>query len=287
MNLCIQDRCKRCDIGYIIKDYIRPLMQALSVHLSEYNMRLIETKCLNTAVMMMYLFFGQNSLKHTQYCDVHNVVERHKQGQDNNAQIVKQLTKDITRKTAQRYVYYIMLTDGYFIKPDGSKVFFPGHVFLIEKIPSEQGLYYYIYQSYINEYTFEEYVEINKTIKIHQKKLDYYLSNIANMVKDRVWNEDFVKFWKDMTKVDTKHMLDSVADEAFYVCYQKVLHKKCVSELFRFTSYVLKHIPMSENKMNETFGGHIDYHEKSRPLTNGEMRKSMQALYQRLVKLTA
>lgn len=282
MDLCIKDKCKRCDVGYIIKDYITPLMQALSVHLSEYNMRLIETKCLNTAVMMMYLFFGPNSLKHTQYCDVHNVVERHKNGQDNNRQIVKQLSKDILRKTNKRYVYYIMLTDGYFVKPDGSKVFFPGHVFLIEKIPSDNEVYYYIYQSYINEYTFQEYIEINKTIKVSQKKLEYYLSCISHMVNHRVWNEGFVKFWKDMTKVDTKHMLDSVADEAFYVCYQKVLHKNCVSELIKFCTFVLKHLPKSATKQNEIFGDHIDYHEKSVPLTNAEMRTLIEALNKKL-----
>lgn len=39
-HLCIHDQCKRCDIGYLIKDYMKPLMQALTVQIREYNMRL-------------------------------------------------------------------------------------------------------------------------------------------------------------------------------------------------------------------------------------------------------
>lgn len=50
-----------CDLGYVIQHHIPALMQLLTNELKEYNMQLITTKCLNTAVMMWYLFLGEQS----------------------------------------------------------------------------------------------------------------------------------------------------------------------------------------------------------------------------------
>ena len=216
-NPCINDNCKRCDIGYIIKDYMKPLMQALTIQIREYNMRLVESKCLNTAVSIFTLLFGNNALKHTIYCDVQNVQQRHKEFKDNNAAIAKKMEEDVLRKTKSRYVYYSMLTDGIFVLPDGTKRNFPGHVFLIEKIPWGDDVFYYIYQSYIDKYTFTEYVTKYKSIKVTKEKMEYYMKSINNMVNNRVWDADFIRFWEDMTKVNTNDMLGGVPDGAFLV----------------------------------------------------------------------
>lgn len=286
MSLCITKDCKRCDIGFIIKDFVRPLMQALSVHLEEYNMQLMETKCLNTAVMMMYLLFGTKSLKHTRHCDVPNVVQRHLRSQDNSIVIANKLKMDIMRKTKNRYIYYVMLTDGYFVKHDGSRVFFPGHVFLIEKVPgmNASDTEYFIYQSYINEYTLETQVNMNQKKKVDSKKIKYYMDNLNRMAKDKIWDEKFTEFWKDMTHVDTKHMNGSRPLQAFLVCFQKVQHKQCAEELIRFSKFILTTIPNS--RPDEIYAkSNTEFHEDSQPMTNRQIKRAFTTLVARLTRM--
>jgi hypothetical protein len=279
MSLCIKDKCKRCDIGYVIKNYLKPLLQATTVQIQEYNMRLIDTKCLNTAVSFLYLFFGQKALQYTQYCDVHNVVERHKNNIDNSVNIAKRLQKDLLRKTSSRYIYYIMLTDGYFVKPDGSKAFFPGHVFILEKIPwGTDKTFYYIYQSYIDKYNFADFVDTYHTIKVGQKKVDYYLKKINDMVNKRIWDEEFRVFWKDLTKVDTQEMLNGTPQDAFFVCYRKIKSDSCLKNLLSFVKTTLKTIPNIESERHNIYGNKEDFDSDSHPYTNGQMLDSLTRL---------
>lgn len=280
-KICIKDRCKRCDLGYVIKTYLKPLLQAVTVEVQEYNMRLVITKCLNTAVAFLYLFFGKKALLHTKYCDVHNVVERHRNNTDSSTLIAQKLYKDILRKTTSRYVYYIMLTDGYFTKPDGSRAFFPGHVFVIEKIPwGTDKMFYYIYQSYIEQYNFAEFVDTYKSIKLSHKKVEYYVSKIQDMVNKKVWDQDFVDFWKDLTKVDTPEMLGGVPDNAFFVCYRRIRYDSCMKNLNIFVKSTLKKIPKSLEEKDYIYGDENNFDSSSSPLTNEQMRTSLLNLKQ-------
>jgi hypothetical protein len=280
IKVCVKDTCKRCDIGYLVKDYLLPLMQAMTYQLTEYNMRLIDTKCLNTSVLFFNLFFGKKALKHTMHCDVHNVVSRHDDNIDNSVVIAQQLGKDILRKTKSRYVYYIMLTDGYFIKPDGSRVFFPGHVFVLEKIPWGDDHFYYMYQSYINQYNFATYANKHNSIKVHRSSVKYYMDEIMRMVTQRVWDAAFVRFWNDMTRVDTSHMLGGVPERAFYVCYRKVQHNSCVKNVRTFVKQTLRSIP--RNAPDAIYGESATYDENSHPLTNREMHEQLSKLLARM-----
>jgi hypothetical protein len=38
-------------------------------------------------------------------------------------------------------------------------LFFPGHVFILEKIPSKDEPYFYFYQSYINNYDLKDHIK--------------------------------------------------------------------------------------------------------------------------------
>jgi hypothetical protein len=278
--LCLDDRCKRCDVGYLIKDFMTPLMQALTVHVKEYNMRLIESKCLNTAVSIFFLLFGKDALKHTVFCDVRNVQQRHHFEVDNNQIIANKLREDVLRKTKHRYIYYLMLTDGEFAKPDGSTSFFVGHVFLIEKVPWGDSQYYYIYQSYIDQYTFSEYVAKNKSIRVSKEKMAYYMGKINDMVKKKVWDKEFVEFWSDLTKVDSSNMLNGVPQNAFLVCYRKVKYTSCIKNVAEFVDRTLKVIP--PNADTAIFGSPEIFDEDSSPLTNGLMRSSLTKLQRTL-----
>lgn len=104
-----------CDIGYIIKDHVTALMQMLTVELKEYNMQLVTTKCLNTAVMMTYLLLGNKyALDVTRHCDVPNVVDRNIGKPIDRSFVIKSLRDDLLSKTdvQERALYYVMITDG-------------------------------------------------------------------------------------------------------------------------------------------------------------------------------
>ena len=51
-----------CDLGNIIRGHMPAMMQLLADELKEYNMSMVLTKCLNTAVIMWYLFLGGRCL---------------------------------------------------------------------------------------------------------------------------------------------------------------------------------------------------------------------------------
>lgn len=64
-----------CDIGYVIRDHIPALMQLLTNELTQYRMELLTTKCLNTAVMVWYLFLGEreDTFNDASVCDSRSV----------------------------------------------------------------------------------------------------------------------------------------------------------------------------------------------------------------------
>ncbi len=284
MKYCIKDTCQRCDIGYIIKDYIKPLMQAITIDLTEYNMRLITSKCLNTAVSFMFLFFGKNALKDTVYCDVDNVVERHNSNIDNSNVLMSHLKKDIIRKTKSRYVYYIMLTDGYMTKPDGSQVFFPGHVMVWEKIPWGKENIYYIYQSYIDQYDFNSSFQFRPSLKLSMEKMKYYLESIEKMIQYKVWDRDMITFWRDLTNVDTSRYLDAKASNGtFYLCFRRKRSLNCMKNILTYVKDTLKKIPSVRKGLEQSIYGDINrYDENSSPLTNEKMRNALKELEKRL-----
>lgn len=287
-ELCVKDSCKKCDIPYIIKDFVKPLMQAMTVTLKEeYNMRLLTTKCLNTAVTFMYLFFGRDALLQTRYCDVDNTVERHKSRTDNNLSLALQLKKELLQDTpGASYVYYIMLTDGDFRKPDGDTVFFPGHVFLIEKIPVMRSngptMIYQLYQSYINQYDFNGYVENSTKRQLSKEKITYYLDTIIETISGNKWTQQTTDFWKDFAHVGADAFTDSVPEQAFYLCYRKVHHKHCVKHIKCFVKDVLKNIPRGPKVDDSIYGAPEQYDQKQSPLTNAQMRQQLVTFLKRI-----
>jgi hypothetical protein len=100
-----------CDIAYLIKDHVTALMQVLTVELREYDMQLVTTKCLNTAVMMMYLLLGKRALDVTRHCDVRNVTKRHQSTPVDRGDTIRTLHED-AMTPGKRALFYFMITDG-------------------------------------------------------------------------------------------------------------------------------------------------------------------------------
>ena len=66
---------KYCDLGYVIKDHVKLLMQLLTNDLPQFNFKLQSTKCLNTAIMLLQFLIGEKSQGIADACDTRAVIK--------------------------------------------------------------------------------------------------------------------------------------------------------------------------------------------------------------------
>lgn len=284
LESCTKTGCKPCDIVYIIKDYIKPLMQLLTNDIRDYYMRLLTTKCLNSSVSISYFLLGyKKGIAMSNYCDTHLTRKRHNDGIDNNLQIVQQLKKDVlNRNFKYRYLYYILMTDASFPMKDQPDRFFPGHVFLLEKIPGKPTPSFYFYQSYINEYDINgHYHKNNKTLKMPYNRTAELMDRLAYIITNPVWDERCVRFWKDFTHVDTSKTLQgSSSGNQFFICYRKTKATACLEHVKRYVDDKLKTVDTS--KPQDIYGDMKLYDADQNPLSNLEMYNQLASLQKRI-----
>ena len=78
-KVCLSD----CNVTSIILKYLVPIFQYLSVEMKDYNMKLKTTKCLNTAVMLVYILGSQKDIDtKVDYCDTENINKRYSKIKD-------------------------------------------------------------------------------------------------------------------------------------------------------------------------------------------------------------
>ena len=94
-TLVRKSTCKKCDLGYILKDHLDCIFQLLTNEFPEYNFRMQTTKCLNTAVMLLQFFVGAKGMAIVDSCDTRKVIERHQNGIDDNMIILNDLKRQI------------------------------------------------------------------------------------------------------------------------------------------------------------------------------------------------
>ena len=272
-------KCTRCDVVYIIKNYVVPLMQCLTNDLREYNMQLITSKCLNSAVAIMFFFLGMKGLKHANYCDSNALVERAKQGHQDNSKVVTKIKSSLLRKNVKsRYVNYILFNDGYFPMGTG-QIYFPGHVFVVEKVPSVNGRdpTYNLYQSYINKYDLKGYFEQNKnTFKYSYQQMKSLLEKFNYILNAPSWDAKCVQYWKDFTFVDTSNIQGANHQGKLFVCFSNEKLVKCVENIEKYTKDKLKQIRNHPYK-HEVYGN-ADYYKNDtvKPLSYHEMQQNLQ-----------
>lgn len=279
LNSCTREKCKQCDLAYIVKDYVLPILQCLTNTITDYNMRLLTTKCLNTAVAFSMLLLGDIGVENAGWCDTQKVIERHTKGSDTNRKILDELKPDILNKTqVGRFVFYILMTDAYLPYNNTTKedLFFCGHVLLIERINDGSGSepIYYFYQSYINEYDFKGHMKrMNDTIEMSWERVKNILEKIDYLLTNGKWSQSVVDFWKDFTFVNTQKMVDSNNNNKIFLCYKKTPATECVGILKSYAEKCLANIPVGVD--NEIYGDKSLYDSRQTPLTNGQMRISL------------
>jgi hypothetical protein len=213
-----------CDLGYIIQNHMKFLMDIFQDELAGYYMS-NATKCLNTAVMTLFFFLGQQALKHTQFCDVQTVQKRVKLEGDKSLQNVLDFVCSVRKNTKGKSntLYYVMITDATLpnMNGTGAQGNFPGHVFVIDK---STGPKYNIYQSYIGEYTLNGAIaRNNNSMSIDIQDL---IKNLLHMFENGVWDEQVNKFWQRLTFVEEK-LLGHIITGHIFFCYQEVRHTTC------------------------------------------------------------
>ena len=244
MNVC---RYENCDVTNLIMKYLEPLIQLCSSTMTDYNMQMKTTKCLNTAVMLTNILGGSDKLKTVEYCEVSKINNRYNTKKDklqHKKNIFEELKKDISKKNInKRYFYYILMTNNYMEKSENlnssspETQHFPGHVFIIDKFPScnNKEPTYNIYQSYINEYDLKGHFKRNKnSMKVKDNNINFVLDGINNIISNKVWNNDAVNFWNEFTFVDTKELINYKTDK-INLCYSKISIDDCYKEFYKFT----------------------------------------------------
>ena len=259
-----------CDVGYVVRSHVPALMQLVTAdpRVRElYNMRLITTKCLNTAVMMMHLVLGSGrALRRTLECDVEEVRaasegpgggSAHHRGAvalKTDAQATVQPASRrgmgamellrravMTKDSGRRVLYYVMLTNGDMppvtreaveqdavrrARPghDGGALHFPGHVFVIERLPRDT---FHLYQSYIDNYD----MSAPATRAMGAERMRAILDGLVYIAtRGRVWDAECTRVWRDLTLVDASRYEGSSA-ENILPCYRRVATTRCLGKL--------------------------------------------------------
>ena len=287
-----------CDIGYLVKPHIRAIMQLLTVRLPDYGMHMMTTKCLNTAVMMMYLFLGEAARAPTKHCDTRVIRERN-QGQMSNPrdrEIARQLCRDVLDPAAAgvHTLFYVMITDcDVPLESAPSRtVYFPGHVFVIERVPAmspnEHGRFN-LYQSYINQYSMAEHIDRHDALPVGKQAMKRHLDGLAALTESRLWTEKTTAFWKELTSVEATQFEGHVIEGNLMMCYQRVVPEGCVRKLQELVDRevaALADIIVVGKGGNKVFGGQrstgAERDKGVEPLTNAQMFKQLRALQRKL-----
>jgi hypothetical protein len=271
-----------CNLAYVLRNYVKPLMQTLSNDVKDYYLRLLTTKCLNTAIMLGIFMVGYKKTKEiADFCDTVATRKRHSDNLDDNPTVLKHFKQDVlNKKTRSRYFYYIMLTDGNFVKSNGTTVYFPGHVFVIEKLPGAAS--YNMYQSYINQYDLDGHItKTGNNTRISYEKMQLLLEYLDYILNTEIWDEEAVKKWKSFTFVDTTEtFLGAKCKGHYFMCFKKAMVKNCMAHIRKYTKNKLKQVkPIALSRPQEIYGYHDKYDKNTVPLTNIQMYKQLNKLY--------
>jgi hypothetical protein len=283
---CLSD----CNVITLILKYLVAIFQYLSIEITDYNMKLKTTKCLNTAVMLVYILSEKIYIKqNVDYCDTDNINKRFNTIREQNLdtmeekkKILDDLDKDIKiPETNTRFFYYVLMTHTKMKKKkrksklDMSKDYewFPGHVYIIEKhTDCKDKLKYKIYQSYINEYDLNGHYKYNNNSVNLRSNIKTLVNGMKNILVKKKWNKSAVNFWNKLCYIDTSNLV-GCETEYINICYTKIPIKNCYKNLERFTNNAIKNIQKNiSNGNNDIYNiNQDDNHMKIRQYEINEL----------------
>lgn len=293
-----------CDMPYLIKPHIRAVMQLLTVELREYNMSLITTKCLNTAILMMYLYLGADALHSTRHCDVPNVVARAEAAATSaqsaasprgRGDVLRALRSEVLAPPSpqggrRRALFYVLLTDGEMSRAPVAAPSFPGHVFVIERLP--RGTFN-VMQSYINHYDLAGHIDAWGGLSVGRQAMARILDGLVHVGDARTWDRGCSDAWQALTHTPAEHARQwegaAVGRRTLLPCFKVVEPKGCLSQLREIVDRALQRLDAMPNPeavygepaMFPQAGPH-DAHRPA-PLTVAQMKRELSVLRAKMV----
>jgi hypothetical protein len=268
-----------CDVGYVLKDHVKAVIQLLSHRLPTHMGQYGHFQCINTAVMMVYLLLGAQALDTTHQCDVREVRARRVNSPPSGA-IAAALRDDVLSKGGpERVLFYVMITDGW-VKKD--EKYFPGHVFVIERL--KRGSYN-LYQSYINEYDLAGNVQRMGGLSVGRQRMRRLLDGLVRLGEADAWTEETTRDWAELTGVDASSFEGYGVRGVLLFCYKRVVPTACVARLKDLVKGALEELSAvrPEARGRAAFPGHTVYSHGERALTVSEMIRDLSALLTKLV----
>lgn len=282
--------CTKCDLVYIIKDYIIPLMQLLTNDMNDFNIQMRTSKCLNTGLMLMYFMAGKKGVQIVKECDCS---ETNRKKPDNKISL-KTLSKGLYNKNFKnRHLYYVLLTDAHIKSTtDIMTTYFPGHVFIFEKFKENGQIYFNIYQSYNKEYDLKEYIETkmkkgpdSETIKIHYNDITAIINGLKHLLTSSIWDDKCIEFWNSFTHVDSSVYKNKNIHNQIYICSKSIKVDGCVSNIQNYIHEKLKHIETIGDRYNSyIYGDSTKYIDKVKALSVIDIKNKLQELMDKITK---
>lgn len=235
LDLIHKPKYKSCELGMFIKDKMPMLMQLFHKELASYNMRMLTSKCLNTAIMIFYMFLGEEAIKHISYCDVKNVLQRYHLDQRQSLYKLHAFKKELlsTRNT-HRKLFYVMITGGLVHQShNGNTLKFPGHVFVIEKINRPHQLpSYIVYQSYIRNYKLKDhYLMNNNSLEYSYFTITEIVHGLQSLFTLGEWTKQTTRFWKKLAHADEANFEGYELKGFIHFCYRSIEVRHCFKVL--------------------------------------------------------
>ena len=303
------------DLSRMMRGNLKAVMQLLSRYLPEYRMSLLTTKCLNTAVMVMYLALGDAALISTRQCDVETVRRRRKDAYTSRGisfddmAIARRLKQRIMhpspRESGGRELHYVMLTDGQMPLAKSTtstpttqtqqEVYFPGHVFVIESFQEETSggvprRRHRLYQSYINHYDVVTHTAMmhssnggDATVPdIREADLETLLDGLVDMASRPVWDETMSAFWSWFARVPRAHAAQFegyTRAGVVLMCHRHVHADRCVRALRSLARRALDDSSAHAGGYTAAWGDASMYDgvNGAKPLSVREMRAVLQS----------
>lgn len=110
--------------------------------------------------------------------------------------------------------------------------FFPGHVFVVEKIGGVNR--YNLYQSYIDAYTLAGHAAFNKSFSVSEKSMRGVAHGLLRLYSEPCWSPASTAFWKHFAHVDASEFEGFQFSEQSFVCYRTAKTHNCVQRFRDF-----------------------------------------------------
>lgn len=293
---------------FIIKE--QPVNRALNSHLL--------TKCYNTATTLLYLLTLNKTALDKADVICHDKLYGTSISQEEKIKRFTALKKDVEKNDNSICLYYILMNVAEMDCPVNknkkgnyletllnnfqSTKTFPGHVFLLEKVPyinnnGERSSKYFLYQSYINKYTLKDYLEKNgKTFEVSKEKILSYIEGMRQLMIEPKWTKETSTFWKEFTHVNSSDF-NECNFHRIKPCYLKFKMKDVRLILNNYLKYLnnkldelnkkiqsenCEYYSLEFNYEKNQYNGKVD---KEKPLTIKELKEYIQGILDEIVSL--